>query len=69
MKKAKTHHCPKRELKKHRIKWRLVILVVIAVVIMVIEGIDKHRALRLLGEVTFIAPLDKMFDFMVFGGE
>jgi uncharacterized membrane protein YobD (UPF0266 family) len=67
--KGKTHHNPRHALKQHRIKIRLAVLVIIAIVVMVIEGIDRHRAVHLLGELTLVAPLDKMLDFMVFGGE
>jgi hypothetical protein len=65
----KTHVAPKHILKKHRIKIRIVLLALVAIVIMVIEGIDRHRAMHLAAELTLVAPIDKLADLFVFGGE
>ena len=69
MKKAKTHHSPKHRMKQKRISIRLIVLSCIAVMIMIFEGIDRHHAWHLISEMTLIAPIDKLADMFVFGGD
>ena len=69
MAKAKTTKVHRNDRRKHRIKRRILFMSLVAISVFVLGGISWHRCYQVAMEFLLVVPVDKVCDYLVFGGD